>query len=149
MYFDEFGYLAPYQIIQTDLVTFESTFVKAFTESGTRAIIFKSYLNYLSQLQQLIGQNFYQWIDGSFVSKKKHPNDIDFVTFIHFESFIKYEKELAKLRKASDMIDCYYVQVFENEHKHRFFYESDKLRWLHFFGRSRDKKQKGIIELNF
>lgn len=146
MTFDQNGHLFPYEVIETTLETFEDVFVKSFPTSSTRSVIFTEYLTYLNRLQKITGNEFYQWIDGSFTTQKLNPRDIDVVTFIEASLFDANEPLLRDWNKQS-LIDAYFVRVFPKEHKQRIFYESDYLRWLHLFGRSREKKSKGIIHL--
>ena len=63
--FDKQGYLKPYQPIETDLVTFE----RIFANNKVRQLLFKEYLTYLDDLNKIIPNGFFQWIDGSFVTK--------------------------------------------------------------------------------
>lgn len=146
--FDEFGYLMPYEVIETDFKTFEEVFVKGFPNSATRSMIFEKYMTYLDQLKQIAGGGFYQWIDGSFTTQKPNPRDIDVVTFIDASFFDANERLLRDWEKGG-LVDAYFVRIFPKEHRQRVFYESDYLRWLHLFGRSREKKSKGIIQLQF
>ena len=64
-----------------------------------RRRLFDEYLNYIIFLKQFELGNFFQWIDGSFVSTKSKPNDIDIVTFIDFKIHEKYFKEITNLQK--------------------------------------------------
>lgn len=156
MTFDQYGHLTPYEVILTDLETFKAVFVKALGESHTRTPIFEAYFDYLNQLRQIVGDGFYQWIDGSFITQKTNPNDIDLVTFLNFEQIQRHEKELNTLRKlryeGKRYLDNYFVPTYPNEHPNFTFYEIDRLEWLHRFERDTRKKikhRKGIIQLNF
>lgn len=148
MIFDRYGHLTPYDVIKTDFVTLEEVFVKGFSNSSTRARIFGEYLIYLNQLKQIINGEFYQWIDGSFTTQKLNPRDIDIVTFLDATLFDAKES-LLKDCKINDYVDGYFIRTFPEDHQKRFFYESDYLRWLHLFSRNREKKPKGIIQLQF
>ncbi|WP_298348094.1 DUF6932 family protein [Runella sp.] len=148
MTFDQYGYLTPYEVIETDIETFEEVFVKGFPSSSTRSAIFREYLTYLDQLRQIIDGAFYQWIDGSFTTQKPNPRDIDVVTFVD-ASFFDANEQLLRDWNRQSYVDAYFVRIFPKEHRQRIFYESDYLRWLHLFGRSREKKSKGIIQLQF
>ncbi len=86
MEFDELGFLSPYKLIETDLETFESVFVSNFKNSDTRKKVFQNYLSYIHDFKNQISNNFYQWIDGSFVTSKLNPNDIDIVTFLNLKT---------------------------------------------------------------
>ncbi len=152
MTFDQYGYLTPYTVIETDLQTFEQTFVTAFTGSTTRPKIFMAYLGYLDQLRQIVGDGgFYQWIDGSFVTKKQNPDDIDFVTFVDAKVFEKHQKELENLTKfryiKGQLLDSYFVATYNDIR-----FASDRLYWLDKFGkddRKRFKNKKGFLQLTF
>jgi hypothetical protein len=148
MKFDEYGYLMPYEIIPAELVTFKQVFVNGFPNSVSRTDIFDEYEHYLLRIQQIINGPFYQWVDGSFTSQKLNPRDIDVVTFVDATIFDANEN-LLKGCKLHQYVDAYFVRTFPKEHPKRFFYESDHLRWYHLFSRSRDKKSKGIIQLQF
>jgi len=83
--FDKFGNLTPYQAIEVDLDTLESYFVTAFPKSTTRKRLFENYLRYIYRFQDEVFPFFEQYINGSFVTKKENPKDIDIVTkTIHF-----------------------------------------------------------------
>jgi hypothetical protein len=155
MTFDQYGHLTPYEIIETDLNTFQKTFVTDFTASTTRPQIFEAYLEYLHQLRQIVGDGgFYQWIDGSFVTQKSDPKDIDFVTFVDWQIYEKYETPFNELRKLrlgkTKIVDGYFVKVYNETHPQRTLFEMDCAEWLFDFGRTFiNKRYKGIIKINY
>jgi hypothetical protein len=156
--FDTYGNLYPYQIIQTDLLTFEQIFVTDFSHSIRRKELFANYLEYIHEFQNQVSRTFYQWIDGSFVTRKLNPMDIDLVTFINHELYQAKEKQISlfrgqKVKKQQD-IDAYFVKLFPTGHPSYTLTEMDKADWKDIFGYSRRDKsyrrhQKGIIQLNF
>lgn len=75
MTFDQYGYLVPYEVIPADFDTFETVFVKNFSNTSKRHQWFKNYVAYVGELKTLLGTGFTQWIDGSFISQKFNPND--------------------------------------------------------------------------
>ena len=79
--FDKYGNLVPYDIIPTTLPDIEKYFVNQMKNKDHRFQLFSSYLKYTQQLTQLINTDYYQWINGSFVTKSLKPNDIDFISF--------------------------------------------------------------------
>ena len=85
--FDEKGYLKPYGIIKTDLVTLQETFV--FNEH--RHALFQNYEHFNAELQDLTSCPLIQWVGGSFVTLKEMPKDIDTMTFIPCDIFDKYQ----------------------------------------------------------
>lgn len=96
MNFDTFGNLLPYEIIHIDSTRFETIFVDNFSISTSRRSIFNNYLAFTEVLKNNLQTPFYQWIDGSFVTSKQNPNDIDIVTFI---PYLEYEKTLVNYKK--------------------------------------------------
>lgn len=159
MEFDDLGYLSPYSVIETDLETFEKIFISNFEYSDTRKKLFQNYLSYIHDFKNQISENFYQWIDGSFVTSKLNPNDIDIVTFL--DAGI-YENNLLKLvyfqggnLKMEQKLDCYFVKGYPVGHKnHKIITHFDSLEWFHLFSKSRVQKNgkrysKGIIQINF
>ena len=146
--FDKNGCLEPYDIILTDLDILEASLVT----NEYRRMIFEDYLMFLENLKQLGIGTFYQWIDGSFVTKKYKPNDIDVVTFIEYQAFNKREKLFSELywnRKQSKVDSCF-VRVYPDDHEFSIRTKYDQVEYLHDFTRdNRNKLEKGIIQINF
>lgn len=151
--FDANGNLYPPQIIETDFETFKSTFVDVVEGSRTRLLIFEEYLNYINGLKELLNAPFYQWIDGSFITKKKNPNDIDLVTFIEKDLFQHKKKEIEVFRKLrfhnQSKIDGYFVEVLPHDDKWYANYEIDRKEWFFTFSTTRSSHSKGILQINF
>ncbi len=109
-------------------------------------------------MTDILGSGFYQWIDGSFVTDKMNPNDIDIVTFIEADLFVKNEKKLIHLiapeSKLLYKVDAAFVGVYPLNHKLRIVTDWDITFWKDFYGNTRPdthQKQmpKGFIQLNF
>ena len=157
--FDIRGNLKPYEVIEISMEKFQETFVQAFEEEAIRQELFENYLNYMEAFSHLIKRNFYQWIDGSYVSNKKKPNDIDLVTILDYRDYEKnkkiLEKEFASFAgRKNYKVDAYILPNYPVDHKKHIFTQSDLLYWRNLFGKTRvnrAKKQyeKGIIQLNF
>lgn len=154
MNFDQYGHLTPYELIETDLLTFEKTFVTDFEpfRSTTRRPIFEAYLQYVAELRQIVGGGFYQWIDGSFVTQKLNPKDVDFVTFIDLEQYQQNAKEIEKIRwkryTKNIKTDGSFVIVYPDLHKQYGIYKMEQKRWLFDFSTHYyTKRPKGVIEL--
>ena len=153
MQFDEHGHLTPYAVLETSLADFEAVFVTNFPDSQTRGRIFGRHVAYVEELQRIVGSGFYQWIGGSFVTRKQNPRDIDFVTFLNADVFKSHEQRIEELRQRrylpNTLTDGYFVNVYPEGHRRRSWYELDRLRWQHDFGTSLAKRPKGIVQLNF
>lgn len=85
--FDIRGNLHAYPFIELSPFEFEQFFVKPFRIGSQRHLLFAEYIRYTTNLRQLLGHSFYQWIDGSFVSNVHSPNDIDVVSFINHQDY--------------------------------------------------------------
>ncbi|SDE50905.1 hypothetical protein SAMN04487996_105239 [Dyadobacter soli] len=154
MEFDIQGNLKPYDIICTDWSTFKAEFVDAFPRSSTRRVIFENFSMYMEKLVAIIGKDFHQWIDGSFVTRKLNPGDIDFVTFINAKTFSQNERVLNDLRAESQekslRLDGYFVKDFPRNHKRFVHSYLDSVQWMHDFVKdSRKGQSKGFIQLNY
>lgn len=122
-------------------------------------MLYHNFLNYFDQISSLLEYDFSIWIDGSFISKKENPNDIDLVTIIDFrdydfnKSIFETRFQPANVRKEFG-VDGYIIRKYPKKHPKHFFTHSDSLYWKSLFGKTkvnRAKKQfpKGIIQLNF
>lgn len=60
-----------HEILELDASEFELQFVAAFDQDSTRLAIYENYEKYLLDIRTLLEHNFFQWIDGSFVTTKK------------------------------------------------------------------------------
>ena len=79
--FDSKGHLTPYQPISFQVKDLKEHFVDAFG-SETRKTHFDNYLRYSSNLKAVLGGiQIRQWINGSFVTRKSNPKDIDSISF--------------------------------------------------------------------
>ena len=157
--FDLQGNLQPYKKVSLSLEEFEDFFVNQPSDNSQRKDIFERYLNFVHDFSKHVSQQFTQWINGSFVTAKKHPNDIDFVTFIDYQLFEEKEKlihenfRLAGAKKKYD-VDAYTVKQYPEEHVKYMLYRSDWVYWYHWFSqtkknRAKKKYPKGFVEIAF
>lgn len=157
--FNEFGFLTPQDAIQVGLESFEEIFVNEFPNSSTRSPIFEKYLSYIDAFKQEILPGFRQWVNGSFVTKKLNPKDIDIVTFIPFDVYEKRRKDIeAKfiMKGASRHygVDAYAIKTYPETHGLHFVTLHDTAEWFQTFSktkmnRSQKRYPKGFIELNY
>lgn len=153
--FDHLGHIKPDKIIPISLSEIESIFVTNFPSSETRLGLFNTLIDYLTALEMILKSPMHIFIDGSFVTKKENPNDIDLVVFIDYEIFNQNEEVLRgyrcnlKQRKLINYvgIDAYIEKLYPFEHPH---YNLDYLHWLNFFSKDRKGRKKGflLLELN-
>lgn len=159
LHFDIRGNLIPEPAIQPiSIADFETHFVDDFEDSNTRFVLFEALQHYIKQWQTLISTDFEMWIDGTFITTKTNPKDIDILTFVDYQDYHRC-KDLLGNQFLSETtkkvgIDAYVLKTYPIDHPSYPIYRSDYLYWLNHFGRTRlnrQKKQfkKGIIQLNF
>jgi len=153
MDFDASGHLTPYAVLETSLDAFEAVFVAGFPQSLTRKRIFERYVAYVEEVRRIVGDGFVQWVDGSFVTRKLNPGDIDFVTSLEIDCYERNKVAIDALRnrrrEKGVVTDGYFLFVRPEGHPQRYLYESDREEWFRHFRWGRDKEPKGFIQLNF
>jgi len=157
--FDIRGNLKPYERIKLDVQDFKSTFLDSFDEDSTRHDLYDRYLDYIENFRDKVTGNFTQWINGSFVTNKKNPNDIDFVSLVDFSVAKEREDIIRREFIRNDALkryglDAYLLIVYPEDHKLSIYTKSDTLYWNDWFTKSRKDKRgkrypKGYVELEF
>ena len=137
--FDIRGNLIPYELVETDYQTFREIFVESFdSDTSNRYEIFKNYEVYLEEINKITNHPFSQWINGSFVSNKPNPKDIDLVSILHFEDYQlnqeNFERNLVGIHAREKYgVDAYVIPDFPTNHPNHVFSKSDKLYWRNLF----------------
>lgn len=157
--FDIRGHLKPYKRIEISYEDFKEFFVNSFEKDSLRHRIFENYEKYTQDFREKVTGNFRQWINGSFVSNKTNPNDIDLVNLVDYQIVEKKEsvirgKFIKEIVPKNYGIDAYLVIIYPENHKLHKWTRSDLLHWNDWFTRSRMNKQKkrypkGYIEIIF
>ena len=140
--FDIRGNLKPYRITEISLKSFQKKFVNDFNQHSSRMVLFKNYQKYNNDLRSILTQSFYQWIDGSYVSNKLNPKDIDIVTIVNYQDYEKnklvLEKEFAAAAARSRYeVDAYIVAKYPRNHKKYIITQSDLLYWQSLFSKTK------------
>jgi hypothetical protein len=151
--FDEFGFLNPNDIIISNLEEFRNTFV--FNEQ--RASPFGTYLEFLDELEKLNLGPFFQWVDGSFVTKKPIPRDIDLITFVDFKTHKFKNSRLQFLKEKYKYygIDAYFEASYSENHPFypKYLYQHDY--WFKLYsstkplGQQQLVRRKGLVQINY
>lgn len=155
--FDENGHLHPYEVIATDIATLKTYFVDAFPNSTTRSQLYDNYLRYIYRFQDEIFPFFEQWINGSFVTQKENPKDIDFVIFLDYQVYEKREeKVLDKFWTFSlekEGLDAYLVKEYPNNHQLYEKYLTIRRTWDKRYSNTKPVNNlvfpKGFLKINF
>ncbi|MBA1146673.1 hypothetical protein H0Z60_06335 [Ectothiorhodospiraceae bacterium WFHF3C12] len=104
---------------------------------------------FLENLAQLIGRPFRVWIDGSFLSNKPEPADVDLVVIAEarcLNALGEQEKEALRQifgterQTVKQRFSCDVYLMLEGD--------ADQERyWRNLFGHDRDGRPKGIVEV--
>jgi hypothetical protein len=157
--FDDLGFLMPYERQKATIEDVFKNLVQDFSGSETRAKLFENLLKYNEDLQEVLRSDYFQYINGSFTTKKNNPNDIDLVNFVDHQALLGNEKQVEENflnKSAIDIygIDAYLVVVYPEFHPYRVRTLSDVAYWNHWFGfskfdRRKKRSPKGFLEVSF
>jgi hypothetical protein len=91
------------------------------------------------------------WLDGSFLTNKIDPNDIDIVLVFNadrYDDSIEYRETLdwAITQEATQehFCHCFAMPRYPEGHKHWVLHQAEMASWRKLFGHSRDGGEKGI-----
>lgn len=162
--FNEIGNLPP----GSHEVTFDDAkefFVNAFPDSKTRLQNWNCFIEYVKNLINIGIKDMQLWIDGSFVTNKINPNDIDCVIYIGIqilnslnaqqqsilsEVLIPGNVESREIIKDAFHTDPYLLLDLVNVPSHP-AYETMMARktyWENWWGHDRQENAKGYIILS-
>ena len=145
--FDENGYLKPYEPIEMTLDDFEQTFVF----NAQRKDIFNQYQYFLSLLKRMPIGTFHQWVNGSFISRKAFPNDIDLVSFVDANFYRIFEGKLLDLAQEFKdyRVDAYFEPVFPTNHILSAATRYNTADWKYLYGHDKRSRRKGFVSIKF
>ncbi|MEM8528834.1 MAG: hypothetical protein AAGG68_29635 [Bacteroidota bacterium] len=154
--FDYRGYLKPYRKVEMKWSDFETLFV----QTNERRHLFEELLRYNENLYGIIKSPFYQWMNGSFVTKQNRPKDVDVVTFIRYDTYDRKEQQIdAEFSKWQvgnfyKGLDAYTVWEYPESHRFYSTFKADCAYWYNWFSttranRAKKKYPKGFVELKY
>ena len=104
----------------------------------------------------LRGIEIKQWVNGSFVTKKTNPKDIDVISFVSHNLVKELGEKLNPFRPEGSWeafgIDAYVLEVHVIASRYDFYTKSDTAYWRDQFGHTRPnrkgvKREKGFLEI--
>lgn len=147
------GYLAA-GLHPLDEAQFEATFVTSFPHSTTRGDILVGYRRHAGEITAIVG-DCEQYVDGSFVTNKNDPGDVDLLMLIdasvvdaippHLKPLFK-ALVAGKLTKATHHCDAYYCPVYPETHPAYEQGRQQRKYWMGEFGYDRKDVPKGIVQ---
>lgn len=154
--FNQTGLLVPDNGIISDLSELRDEFVVNIP-SIRRSDIFTKFLKYNEDLKNVCGlTELKQWIDGSFVTKKVNPGDIDLVTFIDSEKLQEIGSIIDRFKfpnsESNYGVDAYIVEVYREDDREYSKTLSDTAYWHDRFtktrrNRSGNRLKKGFLQI--
>ncbi|MCD2347417.1 DUF6932 family protein [Clostridium guangxiense] len=127
---------------------FKNNFINYFNTSQTRSIIYKNTIMWLKLINEKVMLPEEIWFDGSYVTSKINPNDLDVVLFFDRASFTK-EKflEFQKLQAQCKQYKCDAYMCFLNNKNAIWNDINGRNYWRGQFGFDRQDRPKGIIKI--
>ncbi|MGI6252095.1 MAG: DUF6932 family protein [Aminivibrio sp.] len=157
--FQKNGTLAP-GVFQMKLLLFRRIFVKEMVGSFQRKPIFKGFLDYLRIFKEH-GILHSALVDGSFVTKKINPNDIDVSIIFDAQKAealnpditlklcsMDESQQYASIRKFYTH-PCFNVPYYPPNHPGHNFSKHVFCKGWSWWGRDREKNPKGMILIPF
>jgi hypothetical protein len=150
--FDFRGLIEPARLIRLT----QEEFVHYFVQTGTRQFIYSGFEKYLKGLKNICGEPLTLWIDGSFTTQERYPNDIDVCVFLDYIIMEKYERELNQFKSPVSEeeygVDAFFIRTYPQPHPSAKTTELDKKYWYDWWthtrpGRKNLKLKKGFIEI--
>jgi len=116
--------------------------VRPFSNSGHRAKLLKNLFVLLEAVERSGGASKFAeiWIDGSFVTKKVEPNDIDIV--VVQKSGVYIDQELLKVGYWEKVYKCQIIHIEDGN-------RAQQAEFLDWFGHDQEQRPKGIVRIRF
>lgn len=133
----------------------ERRFVLTFPTSLTRKNIFDGWRRRREQLLDLV-QVEQEWIDGSFVTSKRDPGDLDVVVFIDGQTFdnlpIPHRQKVFALTAGPRPLlqfgcHSFFVAVWPHTHARHADYLHSSGYWDRLWSRDRTAPEKGYLDV--
>ncbi|NCC53792.1 MAG: hypothetical protein EOM20_21660 [Spartobacteria bacterium] len=154
MTFNDNGYLDA-GIYDMEIDEMEGSFVDAFPASNTRSGVFSGYRRHHADLIS-VGLEVEEMIDGSFISTKNDPGDIDFVCFVNAHELDRLPQEKKELfhnlvsgKKTRDayLCDAYFCPIVPEDDPLFPKLRAQRKYWMGEFGYDRLDRPKGIVRV--
>lgn len=138
---------------------FEEQFVLGFGNSESRKDIYEKFVTWMRQLIAVLPPD-YAWLDGSYLTMKTNPNDLDLVVFYQVtrvqdagpevvSEILRLIEEVSRTLRC-DAYFCYLFDGFSPEQLAEVpqQYRTSRTYWMGQFGFDRGEKPKGIVQLS-
>ncbi|MGN7169286.1 DUF6932 family protein [Paenibacillus cellulositrophicus] len=136
---------------------FEQQFVQSFPQSQKRPDIYNNFKQWVEQLIDILPPQ-YIWLDGSYLTQKPEPNDIDLVAFYYPEDFKSQEqslqvKNLINVVSRAYNCDAYFSLSLEHWPPERIHQLPNNVSimqtyWMGQFSFDRLRRPKGMVQFS-
>lgn len=138
------GYLTPYERISLSMQSAQRT----LATNEERLHLWNSFRDLLLEIERLKVPLVSIWLDGSYVSRKNHPNDIDMVIFVeqpyHSTNFGFLDKVSARFAN----LHVFWVGLWVTPDKmQQAINELVKFNWQTWFNSDKEGSPKGFLEI--
>ncbi len=131
---------------QMNLGEVKTLAVDSFSPNSNRSNLFHSLENLIKRIDKS-GTLCELWVDGSFLTEKENPGDIDFTIFISQENFDSCPEEIQNLlfsitqnnKSLGTNLDGYLAELED---------QSSKDYWDKFWGHGRNNLPKGYVVIS-
>lgn len=128
--------------------------VDPFPNSQTRAVLYERWLAVREAIRRVVPVQA-EWLNGSYVTKKEDPGDIDMISFLDpaVDQLDAADQVLLSTLVAEDLsrdlhgCHSFPVIAYPEGHPGHSAYLGAKQTWAAFFGRDRDGNSKGYLEI--
>lgn len=128
--------------------------VDPFPQSETRARLYERWLGVREAIRRVVPVQR-EWLNGSYVTRKDDPGDIDMITFLDpavDQLDLPAQVLLSALitpQVAKTMHDCHSFPIvaYPEGHPAHAEYLGHEQTWASFFGRDREGNPKGFLEI--
>lgn len=133
----------------------EAGFVTAFPSSVTRRPLFEQWISVREAISRLVAVEI-EWIDGSYVTRKEDPNDIDLVSHLNGSELEQLDDPArttllglvaGPVSQYLHACDSYLVAYYPDGHPARPVYRTAANYWEGVFSSTRNGNPKGFVEI--
>lgn len=151
IHFDSNGNLTPHEGIVVNWSEGKAAIESTLGGTSTRKTLLENYVALIEYIQLEITPHFVQFVNGSFTTLKAHPNDIDLVTFIDYQTFDKHSASIQYCKSHFHLLhlDCYFEKVYPPDHEYFIRYRTNQLYWNDLFTKNRKRQKKGYLKIIF
>jgi hypothetical protein len=142
---NEYKSLLPYGIHERSAFEINDLCVNYFSNNSKRKYLFDNLMNNLVNPLVNLEIDCDLWIDGSFLTEKPEPNDIDIAIALKTSSF-----NPDQLQFLNKFTSCQLHTIFKKSYDLDvyFIYNGMQNYWFELFSHDRNKNQKGFVLLN-